>query len=87
MGLRFGVFLALVVGREAIVVVSKVIHRLLVLEKGGKVAVSASREPFLRNAFLRNPYVIGFFMWSCQFLRNAFRRPQNERAERIEKRS
>ena len=31
-------------------------------------------EPFLRNAFLRNPYVIGFFMWSCQFLRNAFRR-------------
>ena len=33
-----------------------------------------SREPFLRNAFLRNPYVIGFFMWSCQFLRNAFRR-------------
>ena len=41
MGLRFGIFLPLVVGGEAIVVVGKVIHRLLILEEGGQgLAVS-----------------------------------------------
>ena len=46
----------------------------------GVASSSVGREPFSRNAFLRKPDVIGFFLRSCQFLRNERMRPRNQRS-------